>query len=207
MMSLAHSWSYQYRLPITLGCCITAWTLATLSRPLILEGTAADLWWDAGGWLLLASGMGLRLWATLCIAGRKRKSLVDFGPYSLCRNPLYWGTLLIALAVMAFFKSVTFAVIGLLPLAIYLIGVVPTEERYLTTRLGAEYEDYCRRVPRWWPNFAHYRAATVPWSLAAPAVRRECWCLTLCLVLLAPGVQVSCFVRGHDWLGYWWPLP
>jgi protein-S-isoprenylcysteine O-methyltransferase Ste14 len=207
MTSLAHSWSYQYRLPITLGCCITAWVLAVLSRPLILEGTVTDLSWDAVGWWLMLSGLGLRMWATVCIAGRKRKEVVDFGPYSLCRNPLYWGTLLMALAVMAFFKSVTFTAIGMVPLLIYLIGVVPTEEAYLRDRLGAVYDDYCRRVPRWCPNLLIYRGPDEPLNLSHPAIRREGWCLLLAVLLLPLGVQVSCFVRGHDWLGYWWPLP
>lgn len=207
MTSLTHSWAYQYRLPVTLTCCITAWVLVVLSRPLVIEGTTVDHCWDSLGWWLLIAGMSLRLWATLCIAGRKRKELVDFGPYSLCRNPLYWGTLLMALSVMAFFKSPTFAVIGLLPLAMYLIGVVPNEEQYLRRRLGSDYVDYCRRVPRWWPNLANYRPANQSLPLSAPAIRRECWRLLLCVALLPLGAQVSCFVRGHDWLGYWWPLP
>lgn len=206
-MSLTQSWTYQRRLRITLGCCLLAWILAILSQPVILEGTVADFRWDVLGWSLLLSGMALRYWATLCIAGRKRKTLVDFGPYSLCRNPLYWGTLLIALAVMAFFKSPTFAVIGLLPLAIYLAGVVPTEEKYLQHKLGTEYEQYCQRVPRWWPNLARYQPPSEPFNFSSRAVAREARGLLFCALLLPWGVELSCSVRGQGWFGYWWPLP
>jgi hypothetical protein len=94
-----------------------------------------------------------------------------------------------------------------MPLATYLIGVVPTEERYLRYKLGDIYVDYCRRVPRWWPTWTDYRPAEEALAISAPAIRRECWRLMLCVVLLPLGVQVSCFVRGNDWLGYWWPLP
>jgi protein-S-isoprenylcysteine O-methyltransferase Ste14 len=34
-----------------------------------------------------------RLWCTLYIAGYKTKSLIRVGPYSVCRNPLYFSAL------------------------------------------------------------------------------------------------------------------
>jgi protein-S-isoprenylcysteine O-methyltransferase Ste14 len=34
----------------------------------------------------------MRIWATTWIAGRKRQSVVNDGPYALTRNPLYVGT-------------------------------------------------------------------------------------------------------------------
>jgi protein-S-isoprenylcysteine O-methyltransferase Ste14 len=51
----------------------------------------------SAGWCLWP-GATLRLWSTLYIGGRKRVVLVSDGPYSLCRNPLYVGTFLIALS-------------------------------------------------------------------------------------------------------------
>lgn len=72
-----------------------------------------DIAFDSGAWGLLAACIGLRFWATLYIGGRKEKELVTTGPYSLCRNPLYRGSLCAALSMALFLNSFTllFAVI------------------------------------------------------------------------------------------------
>jgi hypothetical protein len=42
---------------------------------------------------------------------------------------------------------------------LYARGTVPAEERLLRDRFGADYVDYCRRVPRYWPRLSGYRSA------------------------------------------------
>ncbi|MFM7261867.1 MAG: methyltransferase family protein [bacterium] len=44
---------------------------------------------SAMGYILLLVGCAGRIWCALYIAGRKNRVLVDLGPYSLTRNPLY----------------------------------------------------------------------------------------------------------------------
>lgn len=106
-------------------------------------------------------GLAIRLWATLYIGGRKAKGVIDLGPYSVCRNPLYWGTVMVLLSQVLLFKSAIFAVGMIVPVVIYLLGVVPAEEAYLTQKLGEPYLDYRRRVPRWWPRWSQYTSPEV----------------------------------------------
>jgi protein-S-isoprenylcysteine O-methyltransferase Ste14 len=117
----------------------------------------AAIGWETAGWILLLAGTVFRFWATAYIGGSKGKRLVSEGPYSMCRNPLYFGTFLITLSVAAFLRSPIFAVGVVLASCVYLTTTVGCEERRLRGRLGAEYTEYCRRVPRFWPRFSRVR--------------------------------------------------
>jgi protein-S-isoprenylcysteine O-methyltransferase Ste14 len=74
---------------------------------------------------------------------------VEAGPYSWSRNPQY-------VAFTAIYMGITLLLgtgwpLILLPLVIgaTVAAVIAREERYMRTAFGADYEDYCRRVPRW----------------------------------------------------------
>lgn len=205
MASLKDNWAYRLRLPITATCVIVGLFLIVLSRPGLPADSPANLWLDVSGYVLLALGVMIRLWATRSIAGRKRQEVVCEGAYSLCRNPLYWGTLLIAVAAVLLLKSATFAVVCLGPVMLYPLGVVPAEERYLAEKLGEPYHEYCRRVPRWWPSFRNYQPLP-PNSASARASRaeliRSVWWLLIPLAAL--GIA---WLRALPDLPKVWPLP
>lgn len=111
------------------------------------------------GWLLFLVGSGFRLWSTLYIGGRKGDHLVTEGPYSITRNPLYFGTLLIALSIACFVPSGLVAT-GIVPAAIiYLHFTLRSESRRLTAKHGLAYVHYSRRVPQLWPNARLWRSA------------------------------------------------
>ncbi|MGI8989680.1 MAG: methyltransferase family protein [Bryobacteraceae bacterium] len=75
--------------------------------------------------------------------------LLTEGPYRYSRNPIYLAELTIWLGWILFYGS--FAVAGIFAVGSLLVGpiVVPREERGLEARLGAEYREYRRTVPRW----------------------------------------------------------
>ena len=73
----------------------------------------------------------MRLWATLWIAGRKKQTVVDDGPYRACRNPLYVGSFVMGIGLGLFLKSLAFAAGLGLVMSLYLWFVVPAEERYM----------------------------------------------------------------------------
>lgn len=205
MASLKDSWAYRRRLPLTATCVVVGLVLVVLSRPTISEDAPADFWLDLAASVLLGLGVMIRLWATRSIAGRKRQEVVSEGAYSLCRNPLYWGTLLIVLSVILFLKSWTFAIICLGPIALYPLGVVPAEERYLRDKLGEPYLEYCRRVPRWWPSFRNYKplpSSPVSATAARAELIRSIW-----WVLLVPLATTGlCWLRSLPTIPKIWPF-
>lgn len=204
MASLKDSWAYRARLPLTAACVVVGLVLVVLSQPTIPEGAPADFWLDVAGYVTLAVGVLIRLYATRSIAGRKGREVVSEGAYSLCRNPLYWGTLLIAVAACLFLKSWTFAVVCLGPVALYPLAVVPAEERYLQEKLGEAYRDYCQRVPRWWPQFRNYRP--IPPSPASAAAARAELVRSVWWLLIPVATAALCWLRSLPTVPKIWPL-
>ena len=80
------------------------------------------------------------------------KNLIKGGPYSLIRNPMYFGTLLIGLGItMVIFQWWVFLLYLSVYLAIYL-PQIKKEEKFLLDRFGQEYQDYCKATPRFFPR-------------------------------------------------------
>ncbi len=131
---------------------------ALFSKPYVGEGTLGDLEFDLAAFVLFVCGAFFRFWATLYIGGRKGSGLATLGPYSLCRNPLYFGTFLMLMSLVVFLQNLTLAVGALLATFVYLRVTVGSEEFRLQHRFGDEYTTYRTTVPRFWPRVRGYRA-------------------------------------------------
>ena len=116
----------------------------------------------AAGWPLIAAGIALyfacAFWG-FAVGGRGTplpldppKKLVVVGPYRNVRNPMYWSVAFVMLGEAAVFHSV--ALLQLV--AAFAVGVILfvlfVEEPGLKAKFGGEYEQYCRKVPRWLPR-------------------------------------------------------
>jgi protein-S-isoprenylcysteine O-methyltransferase Ste14 len=111
-----------------------------------------------------AVGLGLlilaivgRTWCSLYIAGRKKETIVDVGPYSVCRNPLYLFSFIGAAGAGAQFGSFVAALAALLATIGVFTIVVRQEERFLAQKFGETYLAYKSRVPRFLPNLRLWR--------------------------------------------------
>jgi len=98
------------------------------------------------GALLLVSAVLYRGWAILYIGGRKNQTIIQDGPYSMSRHPLYFGTTLGALGFGLLLGSVLLAVLlGALTL-IVLTATSAGEERFLRAEFGDAYDRFSERV-------------------------------------------------------------
>lgn len=95
-----------------------------------------------------------RLWCSLYIAGYKKSSLVTDGPYAMCRNPLYFFSMLGALGVTLMTCTLTIPVLVLVSFAIYYPTVVRAEEADLVRIHGAPFEAYRSRTPAFLPKWS-----------------------------------------------------
>lgn len=152
-------------------------------------------------WLLFFAGGCLRWWATLFIGGRKIEELVTDGPYSICRNPLYVGTMLITFSVAIFLQSLTLLATMMVVGALYLWITVPIEERRLRAKFGEEFAAYCARVPRLLPNFALYQAPP-ELNVRLVGIRAE-----FLRMLQWSAVPILCYFVEHLRMLPWWPTP
>lgn len=108
------------------------------------------------GVVLAGFGAAGRAWATSYISGHKLKRLVTTGPYSICRNPLYFFST--TLGVGFGFCTETFTmpiVIGITLLVLYHFQI-QREEKLLHGAFGGQYDAYLATVPRFFPSLLHY---------------------------------------------------
>lgn len=118
---------------------------------------ALDRWLDVLGIAIAASGQALRA-AVIGLEYIKRggvnkqphaDKLVTGGMFAHCRNPLYVGNLLILAGLFVIHNHpLVYLLGGLFYLSAY-YAIVAAEEDYLRNKFGAEFDAYCREVPRW----------------------------------------------------------
>lgn len=122
----------------------------------------------AVGQLVRALTIGLRYIVRGGRGGRVyADDLVTEGVYSLCRNPMYVGNVLLV-AGLAIASNSLATLLSAMPLVMFAYAaIVAAEERYLHGRFGAAFDAYCRDVPRWLPHLPAARkafaAATFHW--------------------------------------------
>lgn len=147
-------WAYKLRGAYGFFFLLPGTLLALFSKPFIQEQTWASVACDALAWLVFFAGVTFRIWACLYVGSRKLKTLVSQGPYSVCRNPLYVGSFLMAVGSAFFFKSLIVAIGVVLTMAAYTLATVPAEEEALLRVHGEPYRKYLAQVPRYFPKFS-----------------------------------------------------
>ena len=133
------------------------WLFAIPMFGVLLTSTPAFAAEDLIEWIgypLVLIGVFGRTWCTMYVGGRKNDQLVDQGPYSLVRNPLYVFSFIGIAGAGASTGMLTAAVLGMLAFALYYPSIVQREEAFLLSRFGDAYISYCCRVPRWIPNLS-----------------------------------------------------
>lgn len=98
-----------------------------------------------------------RAWCSLYIGGRKAAEIVDKGPYSVTRNPLYGFSFIAAFGMGLQTGSLVLAGLGLLIAVGVFFATVKREEAWLPARFGEIYGEYRRRTPRFCPRFSAWR--------------------------------------------------
>ncbi|WP_292064996.1 methyltransferase family protein [Brevundimonas sp. UBA7664] len=112
---------------------------------------------EATGFLAMIVSIVGRAWCSLYIGGRKKAEIVDRGPYSITRNPLYVFSYLGAFGIGAQSGSVTIGLGFVLAAMVVFYLTVRREEAFLEREFGAVYAAYKARTPRFWPRFSLWR--------------------------------------------------
>jgi protein-S-isoprenylcysteine O-methyltransferase Ste14 len=121
-----------------------------------LGNLAADRWLDAIGILLALGGQVLRAavigLAYIVRGGLNKKvhadTLVTAGLFAHSRNPLYLGNLLGIFGLLLVLNSKLGYLVGVPFFLFAYLAITAAEEDFLRARFGAEYDEYCHRVPR-----------------------------------------------------------
>lgn len=145
--------------------------------PLGFAFAAFYLWRAQPTWVFLAVGvaiaaLGLAIRAIASGHVDKNEALAITGPYAYVRNPLYLGSIVVAIG---FAIAARDAVIAIVIVVMFLLIYVPTirsEERFLRERF-AEYSGYMREVPRLVPRTLRFGGMAQDFSRALYLKHRE----------------------------------
>jgi protein-S-isoprenylcysteine O-methyltransferase Ste14 len=133
-------------------CAVFALALLVLTSP--RWGHSVHRYMEAVGIYLVAVCILGRTLCSMYITGHKSDRLIDIGPYSICRNPLYVFSLIGAIGVGLMSGSIVISL--LFGFVVWLVQriVVSKEEAFLLNKHGESYREYMARVPRFWPDFS-----------------------------------------------------
>jgi protein-S-isoprenylcysteine O-methyltransferase Ste14 len=114
-------------------------------------------------WLARPSAASILSGAVIALAGlairaaaaghlQKSETVATSGPYARTRNPLYFGSALLAAGFVVAARSwIAAALVAAYYLALYPF-LMRREERELRARFGGVFDEYARRVPLFWPR-------------------------------------------------------
>jgi len=144
----------------------------------------SNLYSMIAGTLIVVAGELIRLWGVTWAGSETRTTgsvggtyLIISGPFGYVRNPLYVGNILLYIG-FGVFSNALFPYLQIAALVFFAIQyhlIVEGEEGYLRKTFSADYDDYCKNVPRFIPRLTPWKKETVvqpPQSIQA-GVRSE----------------------------------
>jgi protein-S-isoprenylcysteine O-methyltransferase Ste14 len=130
----------------------------------VLLARPAALSLAAGGAIAI---LGLLVRALAAGHLRKHEALAVTGPYAFTRNPLYFGSALLAAGFLVVGRSWVAAAIVAAYFVLFYAAVMRREAQELRARYGTTFDDYAARVPLFWPRLipAASPRAAFSWEL------------------------------------------
>lgn len=146
---------------------VVIWSLAAGVQPHDLTNAQDVQSW--AGLALVLAGLAIRSWAAGTL--HKHAELTTVGPYSLVRNPLYIGSMLmmVGFCILIGQGRVLWMLAG--PFLLLFLGTVKHEERLLSAQFGAAWQAYAASTPRFIPRTLLVRAGN--WSVKQWRKNRE----------------------------------
>lgn len=168
-------------------------------------GEATTEVFRAFGLVLIGVAIIGRAWCSLYIGGRKTAEIVDRGPYSVTRNPLYVFSFVGAMGMGM--QTCSLVLTGLF--VVIAVGVfyatIKREEAWLAAAFGEAYAVYQRRTPRFWPRFSAWR------DVETLEIRPDRFLMTLAdgsaLLLAVPLFAAVAWLQSTGWVNAVFRLP
>lgn len=154
--------------------------VATRSRvPLGFLFAAAYLWWARPTWSSLVVGIvfvvvGVMIRALASGHIRKNAELATTGPYAYTRNPLYLGSIVIALGFIVMARNWWIGLAAAAMFTFIYLPVIRAEEAYLRSAFP-DYADFASHVPRLLPRLTPYRSASAGTTISGQFSSQLYW--------------------------------
>jgi protein-S-isoprenylcysteine O-methyltransferase Ste14 len=139
-----------------------SWTWGRIARrirvPLGFVFAIVYVWLARPTWMSIAAGAviaAVGVWIRAMASGhvKKNEELTTTGPYAYTRNPLYLGSIVIAIGFAVAALSLWIGVILVVMFVAIYVPVIRGEEVFLRSAFP-EYDAYAQRVPRLFPSLS-----------------------------------------------------
>jgi len=157
------------------------------------------------GYAMVIIGAFGRVYCSTFIGGRKNKTVIRSGPFSIVRNPLYVFSFIAMVGIGLQTGMITVTLLLILAFAIYYPFVVKKEEAFLRHKFDDSYEVYLREVPRWIPNFSLWNEPVE--AECKPKFIRRTIGDALVFFLPFPLFTIVTLLQTHQILPVWLILP
>jgi len=152
-----HSTSERYRIILSRIAAVTIlFFLFTTQSVWETKNEKVTFFLFFAGMILVGIASLGRMWCSLYIAGYKDDKLVTDGPYSLCRNPLYFFSMIGVLGIGFATETFTFPILFILLFALYYPFVIKSEERRLGQLFGAAFDQYTKKISAFFPRLSTF---------------------------------------------------
>ena len=118
------------------------------------------------GFVVAVTGELIRFWGVSWAGSETRTTsgvggsfLVISGPFAHVRNPLYIGNILmyVGLGIMSFSLFPYLQIVALLFFLFQYYLIVGEEEEFLAKKYGADYDEFRKNVPAFFPRISSYK--------------------------------------------------
>lgn len=133
------------------------------------------------GGVVVLVGELVRLWASGHI--EKTLKLATGGPYAHTRNPLYVGSVIMALGFLMVARHPVAVVAGLAYLVVFYPVIIREEAKFLRGKFQDEYHDWALQVPLFFPRLTPAGPRASKFEVARVLANHE-WRTVLGLILL-----------------------
>jgi protein-S-isoprenylcysteine O-methyltransferase Ste14 len=135
----------RWRVRIGYPVAVIYWLLATPTPRAIVVGA-------------IVAAFGLLIRGAASGHLHKDEELTTTGPYAVTRNPLYFGSALLAAGFIIAGHSVWTGLLVGVYFAVFYYAVIRAEEGDLRRKFGSAFEVYAARVPLFFPGFVRHGA-------------------------------------------------
>jgi len=116
----------------------------------VLWRATPNAWSIFSGFLLMMAGMFFRAWSSGYI--NKDKELATEGPYSLTRNPLYFGSLILGSGIAVASNNVTTYLIFIVYYFTFFTFLIAIERKRMRQRFHQQYEAWAKEANLFFPK-------------------------------------------------------
>jgi protein-S-isoprenylcysteine O-methyltransferase Ste14 len=158
---LAKTAVFTILVPYTVAWYLPHWVDSTYAA--YTDAIRSHAWALLLGFLVFLIGLAIYLWCAwdFAVTGLGTPAPIDAprvlvvkGLYQYVRNPMYLGVICLIASRALFRESYPIMIYLIFVAACFHLFVIAYEEPHLKRIFGEQYDDYCKRVPRWLPRLS-----------------------------------------------------